>query len=518
MSHISSLGVKAGKVLEMDRLKPMLDALRADGKRIVLSHGVFDLLHPGHIRHLNAAKAQGDVLVVSLTADAYVRKGPGRPVFNETLRTETVAAMEVVDFVTLVHDRNAVSCIRKLKPHVYVKGPEYRNPAEDPTGDLAEEEQAVREVGGELFFTSSDIVFSSTHLINKYAGVFTERQREFLQQIKDRYQSDKHIIEMLHRLEDLRVLVVGDAIIDEYVYCEPLGQSLKQNLVVHQYLREERFCGGAVAVANQVADFCKGVHLVTVFGEQNSFEPYVRSHLRKNVSMQSFARDDAPTVVKRRYLYANAEQKVFEVCHIRDHDVPRRLEMDIAGYLGDHASQYDLVMVCDYGHGIMTSRVASEAKRSAKFLAVNAQTNSANMGYNLITRKYTGLNFASVDEAEARLALQEKHEKIEVLGPKLLHRLDADRLIITRGRSGSMAFLRNGEGYPSPAFAMSVVDRVGAGDAVFAVTSPCFSLEMPADLVSFIGNLVGALAVQIVGNRETVAPRDLYRLVTSLLT
>ena len=515
---MSNLGVKPDKVLDLDSLSAKLDALRAQGKRIVLSHGVFDLLHPGHIRHLNAAKMQGDVLVVSITADAYVRKGPGRPIFNETLRTETVAAMEVVDFVTLIHDLTAVPSIRALKPHVYAKGPEYRDAAEDPTGDLAEEEQAVRGISGEIFFTSNDIVFSSTHLINKYASVFSERQREFLQGIKDRYQSDKNIIEMLRRLEGLRVLVIGDTIIDEYVYCEPLGQSLKQNLVVHQYLREERFCGGVGAIANQVADFCKNVHLVTVFGKGNSFEPYVRSQLRKNVSLHSFTRDDMPTVVKRRYLYSNAEQKIFEVCHIGDHDVPLPLETEIATYIGEHAANYDLVMVCDYGHGVMTPHVASETKRSAKFLAVNAQTNSANMGYNLITRKYSGLNYASVDEAEARLALQDKHEKIEALGPKLLHRLDADRLIVTRGRNGSTAFLRNGEVCSSPAFAMSVVDRVGAGDAFYSITSPCFSQGMPADLVSFIGNLVGALAVQIVGNRETVAPRDLYRLITSLLT
>ena len=514
---MSTLDVTSEKILDLDRLSAKLDELRAQGKRVVLSHGVFDLLHPGHIRHLNAAKTQGDVLVVSLTADAYVEKGPGRPIFNQTLRAETVAAMGVVDFVTLIHDSSAVPSICKVKPQVYAKGPEYRGLAEDATGDLAEEEKALHDVGGEFFFTSNDIVFSSTHLINKYAGVFTERQREFLQDIKDRYKSDRYIIEMLQRLEQLSVLVIGDVIIDEYVYCEPLGQSLKQNLVVHQYLREERFCGGAVAVANQVAEFCKNVHLVAVFGQANSFEPYVRSQLRKNVTMDTFIRDDAPTVVKRRYLYSKAEQKVFEICHIRDHDLPQRLETDIATRLGECASEYDLVMVCDYGHGVVTHRVAGEAKRSARFLAVNAQTNSANMGYNLITRKYSGLNFASVDEAEARLALQDKHGKIEVLGPKLLHRLDTDRLIITRGQSGSTAFLRNGEIYSSPAFAMSIVDRVGAGDAFYAVTSPCFSLGMSPDLVSFIGNLVGALAVQIVGNRETVAPRDLYRLITSVL-
>lgn len=509
--------VATESIQEIDCLSIILDKLRMHGKRIILSHGVFDLLHPGHIRHLHSAKKQGDVLVVSITADAYVRKGPGRPIFNQVLRAETLSALEVVDYVCVVHEYNAIACIQKLRPHIYVKGFEYHEPSGDPTGEIVEEEKAVRAVGGEMFFTSDEVVFSSTKLINQYAGVLSETQSSFLQQIKNKYPSGKDAVTSIKQLGKLRVMIIGDTIIDEYVYCEPLGQSLKQPLVVHQYLKEERFCGGVVAVANQIADFCKDVQLVTVLGHQNSFDDYVRLNLRHNVNAQIFTRDDAPTVVKRRYVYSNVEQKVFEVCHIQDHDVPEQIEQDIVSYIARVAPDYDLVMVCDYGHGALTQRITQETRKATRFLAVNAQTNSVNMGYNFITQKYSGPDFACVDEAEARLALRDKHRNIKTLGPRLLQQLDTMRLIITHGRSGSTGFERSGEICAAPAFAMNVVDRVGAGDAFFGVTAPCFALGLPMDLVSFIGNAVGALAVQIVGNRETVLPRDLIRLISHLL-
>ena len=510
-------GSDSPKIQEVEALSRIADMLRGQGKRIVLCHGVFDVIHPGHVRHLHKAKEYGDVLIVSVTADQFVRKGIGQPVFNQVMRAETLAAIELVDYVCVVSDYTAAECIKALRPHLYSKGSAYRDVDEDPTGAIVVEQEAVRAIGGEVLFTEDCGDFSSTSLINEYGGILTKDQRAFLRDIQSKYISSKHIIRLLNSLADLKVLILGDTIIDEYVYCEPLGQSLKQSLVSHQYLREERFCGGTIAVANQVAEFCGEVTVATVLGGLNSFEGYIRSNLRQNVSMHAFTRHDAPTVVKRRYLYEDVERKVFEVSYVREAAVPGKLEADVAEFVREQASGYDLVMVTDYGHGALTQRIAAEATLHAKFLAVNAQTNSANMGYNLITKKYSGLDYACVDEAEARLAVQDKHEDIETLGPKLMHRLNAEKLMITCGRNGARAFERGGGTWSAPAFATQVVDRVGAGDAFFSVTAPCMAVGMPMDLTSFVGNAVGALAVGIVGNREPVAAPSLRGLIASLV-
>lgn len=154
------------KILTLPELAKKIDKLRSKGKKIVHCHGCFDLMHPGHIKYLQAAKKMGDILVVTLSPDRYVDKGPGRPAFNETLRAESLAALQCVDWVAINEWPTAEETLRLLRPHVYVKGQEFEN-LEDKTGKIQRESQVVREIGAELRFTH-EIVFSSTELLNKY--------------------------------------------------------------------------------------------------------------------------------------------------------------------------------------------------------------------------------------------------------------------------------------------------------------------------------------------------------------
>lgn len=140
--------------------------MKAEGKKIVHCHGCFDLMHPGHIKYFQAAKKMGDILVVTVTPDIYVDKGPGRPVFNEELRADSIAALECVNYVAINKWPTAEETLRLLKPDVYVKGREFKN-LEDKTGKIQKENEVVHEIGAELRFTH-EVVFSSTELINKY--------------------------------------------------------------------------------------------------------------------------------------------------------------------------------------------------------------------------------------------------------------------------------------------------------------------------------------------------------------
>jgi len=155
-----------GKILALGELSGRIGELKQQGKMIVHCHGCFDLMHPGHIRYLQAAKGMGDILVVTLSPDRYVDKGPGRPVFSEDLRAECLAALECVDFVAINEWPTAVETLRLLRPDYYVKGQEFEK-LEDKTGKVQREFQVVREVGGKMCFTH-EIVFSSTELLNKY--------------------------------------------------------------------------------------------------------------------------------------------------------------------------------------------------------------------------------------------------------------------------------------------------------------------------------------------------------------
>lgn len=154
------------KILSLDKLAERLRTLKADGRRIVHCHGCFDLMHPGHIKYFQAAKKMGDILVVTVTPDKYVDKGPGRPAFNQELRAESIAALECVDFVAVNVWPTAEETLRLLRPDVYVKGQEFEK-LEDKTGKIQKEYDVVREIGAEMRFTH-EIVFSSTQLLNAH--------------------------------------------------------------------------------------------------------------------------------------------------------------------------------------------------------------------------------------------------------------------------------------------------------------------------------------------------------------
>ncbi len=154
------------KIKSLEELSLVIQELRSEGKKIVLCHGCFDLMHPGHIKHFQAAKKMGEVLLVTVTPDVYVDKGPDRPVFDENLRAECIAALECVDYVSINKWPTAEETLRLLRPDIYVKGQEFEN-LEDKTGKIQKEYKVLREIGAEMKFTH-EIVFSSTQLINKY--------------------------------------------------------------------------------------------------------------------------------------------------------------------------------------------------------------------------------------------------------------------------------------------------------------------------------------------------------------
>jgi rfaE bifunctional protein nucleotidyltransferase chain/domain len=500
------------KMCSFAELEQHVASARAQGKRVVLCHGVFDLMHPGHVLHLKAAREFGDMLVVTLTPDQYVNKGPGRPVFTQRLRSESIAALEVVDYVALNLWPTAIKTIEQLKPDVYVKGSEYADPSRDLTGKILEEEEMVRAVGGRIAFTHEE-TFSSSTLINQFFSNLPTYAQDYLRQFRQRH-SVAEVLGALHALADLDVLVVGEAIIDEYCYCVPLGKVPKDTIIATKHIGEDRFAGGSLAVANHIAGFCRSVTLVTYLGPDDAHEDFVRSKLGPNVTLAVVRTPERPTIVKRRYVESVFLSKLFEVQLLDDRPLSAEAELEISDALGQGLPAHDLAVVTDFGHGLMTDAIRTQLA-SARFLAVNTQTNSANLGFNPVTR-YAHADYVCMHEGELKLSLRAQYGDIQHLGSRLRSELTAGTVMITRGPNGSMLFAGD-DIYETPALAGRVVDRVGAGDAVLSVTAPCVFRGVAPDVVGFIANCVGALAVEIVGNREPVTLAALSKFITHVL-
>jgi cytidyltransferase-like protein len=472
------------KIKNLDVLSQTVTRLRMDGKRIVHCHGVFDLMHIGHIRHFRQAAAMGDVLVVTITPDRHVDKGPDRPAFNEQLRAEAIAALDCVHFVSINNWPTAEETLRVLRPDVYVKGAEFRNTKTDRTGKAGLEENVCDELGTEMLFTD-DIVYSSSNLLNRYLSAFPEDVNRFLAQFRTLYSLDD-ILAVVEQMATLRVLVVGDTILDEYQYCDVMGKSSKDPILAARLDFCERFAGGALAVANHVSNFVAQVRLASVLGENERHEEFVRSKLHANVDARFFTQRNAPTVLKRRFLERYSLNKLFEIYVMDDAGLTQDEERAMSDWLRQATQDVDLVISADFGHGAISSSAITLLTELAPFLAVNTQANAGNRGFHTITR-YPRADFACLAEHEVRLEMRAGTGEIEQMLPVVANRITCPRFVITRGKNGSLLRDQAGVLTQVPGFAHDAVDRVGAGDAFFSIAALAAALRVPNDMLGFLG-------------------------------
>ena len=313
------------KIKNLEELPILLSKLKSEGKKIVHCHGVFDLLHVGHIKHLKEAKFFGDVLIVSITPDEFVNKGPGRPAFSTSLRLEALSALESVDYVVANKWPTAEEIIKIIQPNVYCKGPDYKNHSDDITGKITEEESAVKFVGGKIMYTD-DITFSSSSLLNKFGNIYSKDQELFIRNIGDKYSFDV-IKEKVEELNKLKVLVIGEAIIDQYVFCEALGKSGKEPVLVLRDLETQEYLGGSLAIARHLSNFCNTVSVLSFLGEDNEYKSFIENNIEENIHLNFFNKSNSPTIVKRRFVDNVDRKKVLGVYSIND-DVLKENEED----------------------------------------------------------------------------------------------------------------------------------------------------------------------------------------------
>lgn len=502
------------KIVALEQIAERSKQLKSEGKKVVMCHGTFDLMHTGHIRYLARAKSEGDVLLVTVTADEYVNKGPGRPVFKDELRAENLAALEIVDFVSVIHGETAVEAIKLICPDLYVKGSEYSVSQNDVTGNIVREKNAVEACGGKIFFTD-EITFSSSRLLNEHFGIFPPETKNFLNEFGKSW-TIQNITDMVDGLLDAKVLVIGDAIIDEYHYVSTLGQTGKGNVLSVEYSSEEKFAGGAVAVANHIAGFAQSVTLISGLGDSQSHEEFLNEKLARNVTPIFAKFKDAPTVIKRRYVDEDLS-KLFEVYFYKEDSTLENDGNEVHNWLDENLEDFDVVIAADFGNGFMTEQIIQRLCAKSKFLAVNTQINSGNRGHHVITR-YPRADFVSLNEPELRLATHARHAPLEDLCVLISEKLQLGQIAITRGPKGVMMFDRKSQSFFNvPALSSRVIDRIGAGDAFLALSALCHGRGLDTKVAAFVGAVAAAMDVQIVCNREPIHSVDLKKFVTTLL-
>ena len=502
------------KIKNLEELSQIISHLKLEDKKVVHCHGVFDLLHIGHIKHFEEAKTFGDVLVVTITPDEFVNKGPNRPAFTTALRLEALAALESVDYVAANKWPVAVETIKVLQPDIYCKGPDYKKHSNDLTGKITKEAAAVKGVGGKIMYTEG-ITFSSSSLLNRFGNLSSPTQKAFINQIENKHSFDSIKLQ-IEELKSLKVLIIGETIIDQYVFCEALGKSGKESVLVLRDLETQEYLGGVLAIARHLNEFCDAVSVLSFLGENKKYKSFIEKNIEKNIHLNFLTKSNSPTIVKRRFVDKIDSKKLLGVYSINDNSLTQKEEDRFIKSFDKLVEGHDLVIVSDYGHGIITHKVAEHLSKAEKFISLNAQVNAANIGTHNI-RKYHDINCLIINATELCHEMRQRDGNIKTMATQLKEMVNANYIAVTQGKDG--AFLLN-DGKPPvscPGFAVDIVDKIGSGDALLALLSVCLYSKIDEDLSLFIASIAAAQSVESIGNSKPVNKINLLKTISHFL-
>lgn len=492
------------KIQSSDSAGEIFDRLRNEKRRIILCHWTHTALEAADLLQLEAAGAMGDYLVVCIELESTTDN------WNSDPRIHMLSTLAVVDAVLPYAGKrfSGVDIVSLIQPSTFC----IIEPGRVPT---PEEMNALEQLGTEIHHIQRPTVSDNGKNGALVPELLPERANQWLDGFRQAF-SFGDLLSYLNACRDIRVLVIGEVIIDEYVYCQGLGKSNKDPILAFNYERSDIFGGGSLAVANHLAGFCNDVSLISYLGDSDRCEAFTRTALHENVTPCFMTRSDSPTVRKKRYVDSHTLAKVFEVYYMEDTPPLYEEQIALVDAFEEIVQGYDLVIVSDFGHGMMSPPVQDALVDSDRFLAINTQANAGNRGFNTIS-KYSRADYVCLAGHEVELETRLKHAPFDELIHEVEKSIDCPRFTITVGKHGTLHNAARQSFIQVPAFATKVTDRVGAGDAVLAISSLLAYQNAPWDMVGLISNLAGREMVERMGNSGSINRSSLENSLAKLL-
>ncbi len=481
-------------------------------KIIGMVHGVFDIIHFGHILYFKEAKSKVDSLIVSVTSDKYVNKGPGKPIFSLKKRIEVLKSIKYIDKVIVSDTRNAIRNINNIKPDIYIKGKDYKELKNDLSKQILVEKKAVEKYGGKILFTDSEL-HSSSSIANDAFEYINDDIKRILKNV-NKANFEKNFQNLIQNKLSKKILIIGDVIIDILRFVEPSGKSNKSNVISTKYLLDEENSGGILLVANFLNLFCKNVTLLFT-GENKGLE-LVKKHLNKKVKI-IHVKTKNKLIKKIRYIDNYSENRLFQN-NLNEKDRFSDLEeRKVINKINQIQKNYDELLLLDYGYVFSSNKLINFINKLSNKLTINCQSNSYNFGFN-IADKYRSGKTISMDEAEFRLVVRNKEEELSKLlrsNLKLFNKFD--NLIVTQGKIG--CYLKNNKKVVYvPCIINTSVDSTGAGDiflSMFFISIISKNFTKVESLIN--AHIAAGLHSNQLGNRFHLNALDINRVLSSIM-
>ncbi len=471
--------------------------------KVGLCHGAFDVLHNGHLSHFKKARSQVDILVVSITGDKFISKGPSQPFNKEIDRVEFLAHLKSVDYVFIDQSHTAEKVIQNLKPDIYFKGKDYKK--KDITNNLKKEIKVLKKNNGKFFITKTSLM-SSTKIINNFYLEKNNKINKYLKKLNEKNTFNK-IFKVTEKLKYKTFNIIGEPIIDKYLQCEISGLTTKDPAISTIIKKEEEIPGGVFAVAMIVSKFVKKVNLYT-YGRQAVLKKIFKKY--KNIKIINL--DISQKIqIKTRYINENRYEKLLQVTNFKKNNFLKNHKRNTLNFI---KKIKDNLIICDFGLGLFEEEVLKciDSSKAKKYL--NVQTNSINMGQNLFT-KYNNFRYLSLDEKEWILGLGEG-KNLDLNKNSKIKKNNKTSYSMTKGKSGSEYFYKNQKA-ECPVFIDKTTDTTGCGDAYFALTSVMLESELEEELVPFIGNIYAGMHSQFFANSKIINKVSFLKYIKSIL-
>lgn len=481
---------------------------RPRAKKVIMCHGTFDVVHPGHVRHLLYAKTKAPILIASLTADEHIKKGNLRPYVPENLRAVNLAALEMVDYVLVDADPTPLENLKLIKPDYFAKGYEYTAGAVNPK---TQEEIAVLEsYGGEVIFTPGDIVYSSSALIELAPPIIGVDKLLSLMDSEKLTFNDLRV--SLGKLKGLKVHVVGDTIVDSFTYCHLIGGMTKTPTMSVLFEKKVDYVGGAGVVAKHIRAAGADVTFTTVLGKDALQELVLKDLDAAGIHCTPIIDETRPTTNKNAIVADT--YRLLKVDTLDNRSISDKILERIQNQIKTVPT--DAVVFSDFRHGIFnraTAPVLCASIPEGTFKVADSQV--ASRWGNIL--EFQGFDLITPNEKEARFSLGDQDSVVRPLALELFRKSHAKLLILKCGDRGIVTYrLDSPDDYRAffaiDSFAGRVVDAVGAGDALLSYATLSMIATKNEVIAAILGNMAAGIECEQEGNIPVTPEMVLHKI------
>ena len=480
---------------------------RFSKKKTILCHGVFDIVHPGHVRHLTYAKSQADIMIVSCTGDKFIDKGIYRPHIPQKMRALNLAAFEMVDYVLIDENKKPLNLLKKLKPDYFAKGFEYTS--KGLPAATQEEKKELDKFGGKLIFTPGDIVYSSTKFINSSPPNLDLDKLDLT--MKTNRVTFEDLIKTIKKIKNTSVHIVGDTIVDTYTKTNFIGGQTKTPTFSVLYDKEESFVGGAAIVALHMKAAGAKVKFTTIISNDKKGK-FVKKELNRNkIKCNFFEEKNRPTTDKNTFM--STTYRLLKVDTLSNAPINEETLSNIINQIKNDKS--DITVFSDFRHGIFNpSSIQKLLKAIPKNSFKTGDSQVASRWGNIT--EFKNFDLITPNEREARFSLADQDSTVGKLAGLLFEKTKCQNLILKLGPRGVFCNgLKNKKMQPPfsvGVFTDNMLDAVGTGDALLAYSSLSLKVSDSLIIAAILGSFAAACACEVEGN----VPIEINRIISKI--